>query len=82
MAGSFVEAKIAGRRFGRIYPIPRRALRHGGQLWVVGDDGRLDKREVGVLYKSGLTIYVTTGIDDGDQVVLNQIETQYVMARA
>lgn len=74
VAGSFVEAKIAGRRFERIYPIPRRALRHGSQLWVVGDDGRLDKREVGVLYKSKDTIYVTTGIDDGDQVVLSQLD--------
>lgn len=74
VSGSFVEARIAGRRFERVFPIPRRALRHGSQIWVVGDDGRLDKRDVGVLYKSKDTIYVTTGIDDGDQVVLSQLD--------
>lgn len=74
VAGSFVEAKIAGRRFERIFPVPRRALRNGTELWVVGDDGRLDKREVGVLYKSKDMIYITTGIDDGDQVVLSQLD--------
>ena len=74
VAGSFVEAKIAGRRFERVYPIPRRALRNGNQVWVVGDDGRLDKRDIGVLYKGKDTIYVTTGIDDGDQIVLSQLD--------
>jgi len=74
VAGSFVEAKIAGRRFERVFTIPRRALRNGNQVWVVGDDGRLDKREIGVLYKGKDTIYVTTGIDDGDQVVLSQLD--------
>lgn len=74
VAGSFVEAAIAGRRFERIFPIPRRALRNGNQVWVVGDDGRLDKRDIGVLYKAKDMIYVTTGIDDGDQVVLSQLD--------
>lgn len=74
VSGSFVEAKIAGRRFERVFAVPRRALRNGSQVWVVGDDGRLDKRDVGVLYKGKDTIYVTTGIDDGDQVVLSQLD--------
>lgn len=74
VSGSFVEAKIAGRRFERVFAVPRRALRNGSQVWVVGDDGRLDKRDIGVLYKGKDTIYVTTGIDDGDQVVLSQLD--------
>ena len=74
VSGSFVEAKISGRKFERVFPIPRRALRNGSQIWVVGDDGRLDKREIGVLYKAKDMIYVTTGIDDGDQVVLSQLD--------
>lgn len=74
VAGSFVEAAIAGRHFERIFPIPRRALRNGNQVWVVGDDGRLDKRDIGVLYKAKDMIYVTTGIDDGEQVVLSQLD--------
>lgn len=74
VAGSFVEAKISGRFFERVFAIPRGALRHGTEVWVVGDDGRLDKRQVGVLYRSKDTVYVTTGIDDGDQIVLGQLD--------
>ena len=81
VAGSFVEAAIAGRHFERIYPIPRRALRNGNQVWVVGDDGRLDKRDIGVLYKAKDMIYVTTGIDDGDQVVLSQLDVAVKVMR-
>ena len=74
VAGSFVEAKIAGRKFDRVFPIPRRALRNGNQIWIVGDDGRLDRRDVGILYKSKDTIFVSTGLDDGDEVVLSQMD--------
>lgn len=74
VAGSFVEAKIAGRKFERVFAIPRKALRNGNEVWVVSDDSRLSKREVGILHKEKDTAYISTGIDDGEQVVLNQMD--------
>lgn len=74
VAGSFVEAKIAGRRFDRIYAIPRKALRNGKQVWVVGDDSRLSRRELAIVHKAKDSVFVSSGLDDGDQVVLNQLD--------
>ena len=74
VAGSFVEAKIAGRKFERVFAIPRKALRNGNEVWVVTDDSRLSKREIGILHKEKDTVYINTGIDDGEQVVLNQLD--------
>lgn len=74
VAGSFVEAKIAGRKFERVFAIPRKSLRNGSQVWVVGDDSRLSRRDIGVLYKAKDTVYVSTGLDDGEQIVLNQLD--------
>lgn len=74
VAGSFVEAKIAGRKFERVFAIPRKALRNGNEVWVVTDDSRLSKREIGILHKEKDTVYINTGIDDGEEVVLNQLD--------
>ncbi len=74
VAGSFVEARIAGRKFERVFAIPRKALRHGSQVWVVSDDSRLSKREISIVHKAKDTVFVSAGIDDGDQVVLSQLD--------
>ncbi|OUS31230.1 hypothetical protein A9Q99_04325 [Gammaproteobacteria bacterium 45_16_T64] len=73
-AGTFVEAKIAGRYHESVFTIPRRALRNGNQLWLVDADKRLFRREVDVLYKGKDQIYVQGGLTNGEQVVLSQLD--------
>ncbi len=73
-AGSFVEAEIQGRHFDRVFVIPRRALRNGNQVWIVDQDDRLKRREVEVVYKGKHNIYVSRGLDNGDRIVLSQLD--------
>lgn len=74
VVGSFVEARIDGHHYDHIIPVPRRALRHGNRVWIVSQDGRLQKRDIEVLYKAQDIAYVTAGLQDGDQIVLSQLD--------
>ena len=73
VVGSFVEARIAGQRHERIFPIPRQSLHHGNQVWVVNNQ-RLEKRDIDVLYKAGDLAYVTSGLNEGEQLVVSPLD--------
>lgn len=73
-SGFFVEAKIKGRTHRNLFVIPRRALRNGNQVWVVDNNSQLQRRQVDVLYKGKESIYIKSGLNDGDQVVLSQLD--------
>lgn len=73
-AGTFVEAQIAGRYHQGVFTVPRRALRNGDQLWLVDADKRLFRRQVDVIYKGRDQIYVNGGLNNGEQVVLSQLD--------
>lgn len=73
-SGFFVEAKIKGKTHRNLFAIPRRALRNGNQVWVVDEQSQLQRREVEVLYKGKTSIYIKSGLREGDQVVLSQLD--------
>lgn len=74
VAGSFVEASIEGREFDQVFQVPRKALRNGSQLWVVDDNNRLIEKDVAIIYKAKEHIYVSSGLETGDKVVLSQMD--------
>lgn len=73
-SGFFIEAMIEGRHFDNVIPVPRRALRNSDQVWVVDNDNRLERRSVDVIYKGKESIYVRSGLQSGDRVVLSQLD--------
>lgn len=74
VAGSFVEATIDGRRFEKVFEVPRKALRNSSQLWVVDGNSQLRERDVAIIYKGKDSIYISAGLQDGDRVVLSQMD--------
>ena len=74
MSGAFVEAEIAGRSFEEVFVVPRKALRNGSELWVVDSSNKLRKKEVSVLHKSKNHVFLSGGLQNGDRVVLNQLD--------
>ncbi len=72
--GLFVEAEIAGRTLKGVVPIPAHALRENDTVWVVGDDGRLRIRPVGVARATDSRVLVTEGLGPGDRVVLTRLD--------
>jgi RND family efflux transporter MFP subunit len=70
--GAFVEARIHGTTVRDIFAVPRSAVHSDGMVWVA-EDNSLTIRPVEVYYKTQNEILVTTGIENGDLVILTPI---------
>ncbi len=68
----YVSVEIEGRPLANAVALPRETLREGGVVWVLSD-GRLDIREVDPVWKDGEHIYIASGLEDGDQVVMTEL---------
>ncbi|GAA5218390.1 efflux RND transporter periplasmic adaptor subunit [Corallincola platygyrae] len=71
--GRFVQADIAGQRAENIYVFPRHVLRRGNQILLVDSENHLRLRDVEVLRTDGDSVYISAGIEDGEQVALTPI---------
>ncbi|HJS39745.1 MAG TPA: hypothetical protein VJ789_16600, partial [Burkholderiales bacterium] len=55
--------------------VPRRALRDGDVLWLLGDGGRIAIRPVRVLQESGERVAVSAdGLPEGARVVVSDLK--------
>ena len=71
--GLFVQAQILGREFDRVVTVPRSAVREGDRVHVVAPDGRLEFRDVEVLRRDGETVYLQSGVRDGEIICLTDL---------
>ncbi|HEX5094063.1 MAG TPA: efflux RND transporter periplasmic adaptor subunit [Burkholderiales bacterium] len=75
LVGMYATADIRGVDPGRYALVPRRALRDGEQLWLLGDDGRLGVRKVRLLSESGERVAVAAeGLPEGARVVVSDLK--------
>lgn len=74
--GLFVRADIAGKSLADAVRIPQSALHGDSDVFVV-EDGRLQRRTVGVeRLRDGLAL-ITAGLDDGDRVVTTRLDLMF-----
>lgn len=66
--GQFVEAEIEGRVIEGAFVLPRGALREGTALLIVGGDGRLERRDVTVVWTDRRDAVVKAGLEPGEVV--------------
>ena len=66
--GTFVKATITGRTQDNIVSLARTALRGKDRVWIV-QDGRLNFREVNVVYADKDTAIISEGLQSGEQVI-------------
>ncbi|MBT4160618.1 MAG: efflux RND transporter periplasmic adaptor subunit [Gammaproteobacteria bacterium] len=80
--GLFVEAEIIGHQVSNVFVLPRSALQLNRQVYVVGNDNRLQFRDVDILRTVGEEVYVTDGIRRGEilcmSIVNNAVEGMLV----
>jgi RND family efflux transporter MFP subunit len=75
LVGMYATADIRGVDPGRYALVPRRALRDGERLWLLGDDGRLAVRQVRLLSESGERVAVAAeGLPEGARVVVSELK--------
>jgi RND family efflux transporter MFP subunit len=71
--GEFLEGSFVSDRTVEGVRIPRRALRGGDQVYVVGPDDRLDIRDVVLAWGEEETVVVAQGLSEGDEIVLSRL---------
>lgn len=72
--GMFVRAELKGRSREGVIRLPREVLRGVNSLWIVTEEEKLATRQVEIYAKDKNNIYVRSGINPGDRVIVNAIE--------
>ncbi len=70
--GLFVQVEIEGIQVSGAVVIPRLALREDDRVWVVEGENVLRFRQVERGRIDGETVLITSGLDDGDRVVVSR----------
>jgi RND family efflux transporter MFP subunit len=74
LIGSYVKLELEGRALSSAVALPIEAVDDKGQVWVVEND-TLQLREVEVAWRETETALVTSGLADGDRVVVSPVPT-------
>ncbi|MDO8861446.1 efflux RND transporter periplasmic adaptor subunit [Haliea sp. E1-2-M8] len=73
--GTFVNASIQGRPMPGLVALPRYVLRAGDMVAVVDDNNLVRNRKVTTLRAAGDFIYVSSGLENGDLVILTALDS-------
>lgn len=73
MPGMFVEVVITGKVLKNAFAVPRTAIHNINQVWVIEND-RLSIKSLHIVRTDQDVAYATSGLDDGDQVVLSALD--------
>ncbi|MBW3600354.1 MAG: efflux RND transporter periplasmic adaptor subunit [Planctomycetes bacterium] len=72
LAGAFCEVELRGPPRRKRIVIPRSAL-HGGEVYVVNDEGRLERRPVEVEFAQGDFLCLQSGLTAGETLIVSDI---------
>lgn len=78
--GAFVRAEIEGQVLKDVVRIERSLLRRNDTVWVM-DDRKLAIRKVGIAFRDQDYAYIQSGLEDGDQVISNELASVVSGAR-
>jgi len=72
--GTFVRADIQGIWMDNVVSLPRLALREGNTVLVANAEKELEIRNVDIARAEARQVYVSNGLEDGEQVIITAIE--------
>ncbi|MDY7109264.1 MAG: efflux RND transporter periplasmic adaptor subunit [Planctomycetota bacterium] len=72
--GTIVELQIEGQPLAGVVRLDREYLRQNDTVWVMAD-GKLDIREVEVVFRDAEHAFVRSGLDEGEDVVTTSLAT-------
>lgn len=73
LLGSYVDVAIEAVRASTVIALPDSALRAGDRVFVVTGDGVLAARDVAVSWRDANTVYVSDGLEEGEEVVVSAL---------
>ena len=74
MIGAFVECSIQAREIKDVVQLNRDHLRQGGTVWVM-ETGKLQIRDVNIVFQDPDYAYIREGLSDDDRVVTTDLST-------
>ena len=74
LVNDYVQVRLYGREIQNAFVVPRRLLTTGGEEWVV-NAGKLALRPVEVIYAGREDVWINTGFEEGDQLLLSQVDS-------
>ena len=72
--GMYVEAEIEGRAFDEIVVVPRAALQGRDQVLTIDSDSRVWFREIDILRTTAESVYVRSGLSQGETVAVSALD--------
>ena len=69
LLGSFVQVEIQGPQKDNIIELPASALQEGSFVLIADEDDKLAKQEVQVGWYSEKSVFITSGLQEGTQVI-------------
>jgi len=72
--GMFVRAKLTGEEKAAVAILPGASLRRQNEVWVIDDTDRLLKKQIEIYSKDEHFIYVKSGLQQGERVIVNAID--------
>jgi hypothetical protein len=73
LVGAYVNVELEGHVARGVVELPRRALREGDQVYVVGAEDRLEIRKVSLAWKRADSVLVSQGVIAGDRVIVGRV---------
>ncbi len=73
LLGAYVRVSIEGLGLGKVFALPRSALREDRRVWLVDTSNRLTIRSVTIVWRTPETVYISKGLEEGDQVITSTI---------
>jgi len=73
LIGEYVRIEIDGRQLQNVYRIPRATLRDDAKLWIVSNDGKLDIRQVEIIWRDTQTVLLREGLEPGDRLIISDL---------
>lgn len=71
--GQFVEAKIPGERLSNVFVLPRKALRAGDEVLVIGADNKIERRLLKPIWGDKESVVVRDGLTAGERISLTSL---------
>lgn len=71
---SLLDTEIEAKAMKNVVRLDRNFVRDEDRVWVK-KDGKLDIREVQIDFRDGDNVYISDGLDDGDEVVVSTLAT-------
>ena len=73
--GQYVKANINGRVLKDVFVLPRTAVREDGEVLLVNEDSKLERRQVSVAWSDDQTTAISDGLQAGDVLVTTALST-------